>query len=106
MQEDKLRMETINNGAHSDTIRGRFCTFKMSSCKLMDYSAIKIVKIKIYVNIGNAFDDKSSIINRAENLHDLFCIMFAYKQVANHFKEAIFSSISQISAVHTFANEG
>lgn len=59
MQEDKLRMETINNGAHSDTIRGRFCTFKMSSCKLMDYSAIKIVKIKI--------DDKSSIINRAEN---------------------------------------
>lgn len=67
MQEDKLRMETINNGAHSDTIRGRFCTFKMSFCKLMDYSAIKIVKIKIYVNIGNAFDDKSSIINRAEN---------------------------------------
>lgn len=67
MQEDKLRMETINNGALSDTIRGRFCTFKMSSCKLMDYSAIKIVKIKIYVNIGNAFDDKSSIINRAEN---------------------------------------
>lgn len=28
---------------------------------------VKIVKIKIYVNIGNAFDDKSSIINRAEN---------------------------------------